>query len=358
MQSGEHFLALLDKYTSNTITVTERDELFSLISSGQFDHLLTDHFKTSFNNPDLAGAGLHPERAQEIMQKILTAEKHTTHLLQPGVFKKRKMSRWYMAAAVTLLLITTTLYFLNNNNNNAPAASKQQLTEKFNTTGRPLKLPMEDGSFITLQPGSKLSYPAHFSTARREVYMEGEAFFEVSKNADRPFLVYCNNLVTQVLGTSFTVKNDSPKKAVEVAVITGKVQVYENKNLPANEHENKTNGVILAPNQKVIYKEEDRQFTATLIKDPLPIVHETKNRSVQPASFNFEEASLSHVLQSLERTYGIEIVVENDRIYKCLFTGDVTQYGLYTKLDMVCATVKASYQVIGTKILISGKGCN
>lgn len=360
MQSQERFLALLDKYTSGIIAAEEYDELFSLIAKGQFDHLLEAHFQTNFNNEALPGADMPSHRAQELLRNILTAEKHTAHLL-PGIFRKKKTARWYMAAVITGLLAITTWFLLVNNKKDLPATVAEtrgnDMLEKTNTFDHALTIKLEDGSMVTLQPGSKVNFPQHFHPNKREIYLEGEAFFKVSKNPERPFFVYYNNLVTHVLGTSFNIKPDSRNKQVEVLVVTGKVQVYENRT-KLTDNTPKTNGVILTPNQKLIYKEEERQFTATLVNDPLPLAQELQKSTPVATTFHFEEAPLLQVFQLLEKTYGIEIVVENDRLYNCLFTGNITTHGLFTKLDIVCGSINAGYQVVGTKILVRGKGCN
>src|SRR4029077_14541011 len=113
---------------------------------------------------------------------------------------------------------------------------------------------LSDGSRVTMQPHSVLHYARKFSTDKREVYLQGEAFFRVAKNPSKPFLVYYNNLVTKVLGTSFNVNTNALTGNIEVSVKTGRVQVYENKQL-INDSKNKA--VILTPNQKVIYKTQD-----------------------------------------------------------------------------------------------------
>ena len=353
-------MALLDKYTSGIITAEEYEELFSFIASGQFDHLVEAHFEANFYNEALPGSDMPSHRAQELLRNILTAEKHTAHLL-PGIFRKKKTARWYMAAVIAGILAITTWFLLVNNKKELPgtvaAIRDNNMIEKTNTSDHALAIKLEDGSLVTLQPGSKVDFPQHFHPNKREIYLHGEAFFKVSKNPGRPFFVYYNNLVTHVLGTSFNIKPDSRNKQVEVLVVTGKVQVYENGNALAD-NTPKTNGVILTPNQKVIYKEEERQFTATLVNDPLPLTPDSQKSTPLATTFNFEEAPLLQVFQLLEKTYGIEIVVENDRLYNCLFTGNITPHGLFTKLDIVCGSINAGYQVVGTRILVRGKGCN
>jgi hypothetical protein len=259
------------------------------------------------------------------------------------------------------LLEITTWLLLVNNKKDLPATVAEtrgiNMIEKKNTLDHALAIKLEDGSMVTLQPGSKVNFPQHSHPNKREIYLDGEAFFDVSKNAERPFFVYYNNLVTHVLGTSFNIRSDSRNKQVEVLVVTGKVQVYENSN-KFSDKTPKTNGVILTPNQKVIYKEDERQFTASLVNDPLPLAQDAQKSASVTATFNFEEAHLLQVFQLLEKTYGIEIVVENDRLYNCLFTGNIAPHGLFTKLDIVCGSVNASYEVVGTRILVRGKGCN
>jgi hypothetical protein len=360
MQSQERFFILLDKYTSGHITTEEYNELFSLINTGLYDHLLEQHFRSSFYQEKLPVQDMPSTRAKELLQKILNAEKHTAHLF-PVIFRKKKTAQWYLAAIITgLLAISAWLVLVNNKHENPKTIAERQgndMLKKTNNSAQPLKIRLEDESVITLQPGSTIHFPVHFLADKRETQLEGEAFFEVSKNPDRPFFVYYKNLVTHVLGTSFNIKTNREKKQVEVAVITGKVQVYENKDSLLDKVI-KTNGVILTSNQKVIYKEEERQFTATVVNDPFPLVQSITNTTSVSSTFNFNETPLQQIFQLLEKMYGLEIVVENDRIYSCLFTGNITQHGLFTKLDIICGSVNASYQVVGTRILIKGKGCS
>lgn len=165
-------------------------------------------------------------------------------------------------------------------------------------------------------------------------------------------------MVTRVLGTSFNIKMNKETRQVEVAVRTGRVEVYENKPAEKVVPSKKDNGVILLPNQKVIYDQDTRHFVSSLVDDPLPLTVELRNKKNKVESFVFEETPLKTVLESFEKTYGIEIVVENENLYNCLFTGDVSQQNLYTRLNIICQSVQASYETEGTKILIKGSGCN
>jgi ferric-dicitrate binding protein FerR (iron transport regulator) len=188
------------------------------------------------------------------------------------------------------------------------------------------------------------------------VHLEGEAFFEVSKDLRRPFFVYNENLVTEVLGTSFNVK--AVTSGVEVAVSTGKVAVYENGNkISLSPREKLENGVIITANQKVTYYEQARHFVTSIVDTPLPVPPVADKKD--SISFVYDDMPLSTVLASIEKTYNIEIVLENDSLKNCPFTGDLTKPSLYNKLEFICQALGASYEIKGTKILLKGgKSCN
>ena len=86
---------------------------------------------------------------------------------------------------------------------------------------------LHDGSTVILEPGGEVRYNEKFLNTR-EVYLSGDAFFEVTKDASRPFLVYANEITTKVLGTSFRIKAKQGEKEIVVAVKTGKVSVMAN----------------------------------------------------------------------------------------------------------------------------------
>ncbi|MHA4809509.1 FecR family protein [Flavitalea flava] len=382
MQSHEHFLSLLDKFTAGTVSAEDQNELFSLIASGQYDHVLAEHFKVSFaaeslgtpSSENMDPANPRSEAMQKILKGILAEKQHPVQSQYSPDYLKiiqghksgsissgfRKF-RWVIAASITGLLAIG-IYLVAGIASKHPGRQFshhfiQPVTKKVNPSSPPLTINLEDGSLVILQPGSSLQVPDHFLADKRDVYLEGEAFFDIRKNADRPFYVYNGNLVTHVLGTSFSIKTDPKKKSIEVSVLTGKVQVYENREILQPDTNKLSNGVILMPNQKVIYQEDDRQFSTMLVSNPQPLARDSAGKA-NPNRFVFEDAQLSTVFRALETDYGIEIIPENENINHCLFTGDIVKHGLYEKLDIICQSVKLSYEFNGTKILIKGKGCN
>ena len=114
------------------------------------------------------------------------------------------------------------------------------------------------------------------------------------------------------------------------------------------------NEVMLTPNHRAIYQHDTEELVVTLVEKPLPLAVD----DVHASAFHFHKASLAVVLEDISYTYGIEIVSQNVRINQCTFTGDLSEPDdLYTRLELICQSIGASYVIRDAKILITGNGC-
>ena len=233
-------------------------------------------------------------------------------------------------------------------------ANRSVLIEKINTTSKPLLVTLEDNSRITLTPGSKLSYPVKFADAKREVYLTGEAFFDISKAPERPFLVYANELVTKVLGTSFTIKAYKTSREVTVEVKTGRVSVFAKSDPDLNSKisKNELAGVILTPNQKIIFERDQIRMVKTLVEKPQIILPKA-----QIPQFEFEDTPTSEVFASIGKAYGIDILYDEELLSGCPLTATLDSQSLHDKLSIICKAVEASYEILDGQIIIHSKGC-
>jgi transmembrane sensor len=263
---------------------------------------------------------------------------------------------WFAAAAAISAFILFTGYLFLYNHQNPQYLEFQSLAnmlEKKNNTSKPLELKLEDGSIVILQPQSSLSYPQHFTAKIREVSLSGEGYFLISKNPHRPFFVYNKNIITRVIGTSFIVKTNPFTQETQVIVKTGKVMVSRNEDQHLQLF-NQEKKVVLTPNQKTTYTKDNDDFKTTLVADPIPIQPAEHQKSATAACL-FEDTPLTEVLNQLQTTYGIEIIIEDQELYNNTFTGDISKQNLYKKLDLLCHTIKAHYEISGTKIIIKTK---
>ena len=265
-----------------------------------------------------------------------------------------KPLQWKMTAiAASVIIGVFALFFyqktnIYSNTFTENLALSSGVIEVKNTSAKAQKVTLEDGSEIVLKAESSISYPEHFNDKNRSVYLKGEAFFKVKRNPSKPFIVHTRDLVTEVLGTSFTIKSYDNSKAIEVQVVTGRVSVYENSGKTGSHK----NGVILTPNQKIIFDKESKKLIPSLVENPIIV-----NNTTQPLDFIFDETPLNEVLNRLKDAYQIEFVVENHELNKCVFTADLNDIPLHSQLDLICKSVNATYEQRGTVIFIDGTGC-
>lgn len=234
-------------------------------------------------------------------------------------------------------------------------ASEVVMTEKINDSEKQMLVTLSDGSSIILQKHSRISYPSGgFKAGRREVYLSGEAFFEIAKDPSKPFYVYANNLVTKVLGTSFAIQAYQHERTVKVMVKTGKVSVFAGtkENLLKQQAKPNLDGLILTPNQQVEFYRDDNHLVRTLIEKP-----EVLELAIQKQLFEFDHAQISEVFATLEKTYGVKIVYDADVMKNCYLTADLEDEPLFEKLKLICRTIDARYEEVDAQIIIYSKGC-
>ncbi len=309
---------------------------------------------------------LNADELANVEQEMWDRISEGTQFAMPHV-ATRKHSAWrtivkYTSAAAIFVGVSIGIYYTLTMQHKAETyqqgKAQHKLTEVVNDGTLTKQITLQDCTVVILQPLATLAYPTNFSADKREVFLEGEAFFNVAKNAAKPFLVHSGNLVTQVLGTSFTIKPNDKNNQIEVSVKTGKVAVFEDYKQVVLSKENKqNNGTIITPNQKVVYDAIHRNFKTLLVDNPQPVAPHEDSVLVAP-SFAFDDEVLLNVLESIGEFYAIDIIVENENINQCRFTGNINSQTLYDKLSLICQTTNHEYEIKGTKILIKGKGCN
>ena len=358
MNKNERFTYLLQLYLTDHISIEEHDEFFHLIDSHEYDDLLGQSIRQDLSKGfDNSTVDLPPHIAQEIVRNIYKSEKNTAKIL-PLQQKSKQLWRWI--AAASLIVAVSSIYFFSYNNSKTKERFASLIPAstliKENTSDTAQQIVLSDGSTVTLQSKSIIHYPVNFNASQREVFLEGTAFFKVAKNPEKPFLVYYNNIVTKVLGTSFTITTNQKTGNIEVSVKTGRVQVYENEKIL--EKSSDAHSVIVTHNQKAIYQVDKRLLETSLVDEPELIEkNEISSPGKENEAFAYEQEKLGKIFKQLEKAYGIEIIAENANLNNCVFTGDVTSQDLFTKLKIICLTTNSSFEVNGTRILIKGKGC-
>lgn len=281
--------------------------------------------------------------------------RQTAQLKGPQARQISLWSHWYNRAAVIAAIVGlgwAAWYWQAQpvSQEAAPLAMRDAMRQETNTTDLPITIWLEDKSFVVLQPQSKLEYPVHFEKGSREVYLEGEAFFQVQKDPERPFVVHAHEIVTRVLGTSFTVRNFAGEKDVKVQVKSGKVSVLKEQGDSATDRD-AVEGVILTPNQQVVYERREMKMTKSLVENPRVLTPIAKQE------FEYADAPVADVFRAVEEAYGVDIVFDEQVLANCHLNASLTDVSLYDKLKLICKGINATYEVIDSHIVIYGKGC-
>ncbi|TDE17174.1 FecR family protein [Dyadobacter psychrotolerans] len=271
---------------------------------------------------------------------------------------------WFQFAASVLLIVAAGLWlkfydgsFQNSESKIASLLSgkvEKGLIERVNDSSQPMEVWLEDSSRITLAPKSRISYPEKFSGAKREVSLHGEAFFEISKDPQQPFFVYSNELITKVLGTSFTIKAFDSSRQVTVEVKTGRVSVFakSDPNLRSKIRSRELSGIVLSPNQKIIFERDQMRMVKTLVEKPQIILPKA-----QIPHFEFEDTPASEAFLSIGKAYGIDILFDEDLLKECPLTATLDNQTLHEKLSIICSAVESTYEILDGQVIVHSKGC-
>ncbi len=270
----------------------------------------------------------------------------------------RPLWKWLSVAAVVLVGVGLGWISLWKTNHEPAtyadhvAESVLALEEKMNDSGQRQKISLSDGSRVVLYPGSRISYASRFAGAKRLVFLSGKGYFEVVKDDTKPFVVFADQLVTQVVGTSFTIDAFAGNESPSVEVRTGKVKVFTLEKYRDSEQGKPEEMVLLTANQKVRYDIARSSFELGFVPKPAII----KAPEAYP-DFYFKNTAVADVFKAVEDSYGIKIEFDETLLKDCRITVPLDGEPLFRKLDIVCQTIGATYEVWGTRIVVAGKGC-
>ena len=213
---------------------------------------------------------------------------------------------------------------------NVPLNQKKQIT-------------LADGSRIWVNAGSELKYPKNFNRKTREVYLSGEAFFDIKHDVSKPFIVHTGELTTTVLGTAFNIKEDKSLNTIAVTVSRGKVSVSNGRKLLG----------FITPNQQISFNSLNNKSIQTEVNANQVIAWQEKE-------LRFEDITFGEAALQLGQRFNVKISFANNKVKECKFTGTALICEKLEKvLKVICAFNNATYQIKPDgSIMIDGPGCN
>lgn len=247
---------------------------------------------------------------------------------------------YYLKTAAIVLLVTGLswlLFFYQPVQRSAKLEAVR--IEKKTAIGQKLKITLPDGSLAWLNADSKIQYAEHFEGNTRTVALDGEGFFEVAKNPHKPFIVKSGKLSTTAIGTSFNVSAYTEDSTIQVALITGKVQVKSDQAGYAGDvfHLNKGEGIDF---NKRINRPGKYQF------DPQMVI------AWKQGILIFEGDSFEEVKSKLRRWYGVEVTISGIPPDDWKLTGKFKNEALPSVLENIRFGRNFSYKIAGKKLYL------
>ncbi|MBV9961462.1 MAG: FecR family protein, partial [Parafilimonas sp.] len=294
------------------LSVLAKDELLQQ----QYDIL--KQFWSASNTLQNSSTEQYEKNIEVLLEKSKTKKSPGNHGLLRRLRKpKRNRSvSIIFGSSLCVLILSLSFYFFHEKSTAAKTVKLNQVVVK---NGNRNRIVLPDGSVVWLNGGSSIYYGSSFSGKAREVYLKGEAFFDVVKKAGQPFIVHANGVDIKVLGTAFNVKSYIEDNKVEATLIRGVIQVIRQD----DEHQKP---VFLHPNEKLVISLEESKAktslpTGHLISKPvaytlyhLDSAEKTENRVETSWMYNrleFRGDNFKELAKKLEHWYNIKIVFED-----------------------------------------------
>jgi ferric-dicitrate binding protein FerR (iron transport regulator) len=250
-------------------------------------------------------------------------------------FDDRQRIRTYVRIAAMVLVVVgigSALFYLGST-----GTFRKQIVIASNNDQRNIVVSLPDGSKAYLNRNSQLSYPPKPGTGQRNVTLKGEAFFEITPDASRPFVIDAGKAQVKVVGTSFNVITNNVNNEVEVFVKTGKVMLSDNSG---------SRNIVL-----------ESGYIGTLDSK---MAGKVLNGNPNYLSWNtdlldYKGQSLDKVFADLKRVYNIDIVVDNPEILSKNLTGTFDKEPQDTLINVICATFNLRYTKEGYYYHLSKK---
>lgn len=324
--SSRHInIDLLTRSVAGEVSAQEQQEVEIWIAASKANRREYEALRKAWDLLD----GTHPGQAIDIDTEW---EYHKKILHGKGTSGKRiRLNPFIRLAAVLVILFGIGLLILQTLPKNAV---KTRIAET-----ETIVLP--DGSRVTLNASSKLSYADNFGDDSRQVALKGEAYFEVKRDTARPFRIMLEGAEIQVLGTAFNVRAYKSSDKIEVTVSEGKVSFYDKKRVGKK--------VIITPGEKAEFNRLKKTVTKQENDDRNYLSWKTRKMI-------FEDDALSDVAATVSRVYHTEIIVD-DNLKNCRLTTRFEDKDLDTVLEILESTFDLTSINEKGVIQLSGSGC-
>ncbi|SKD00595.1 FecR family protein [Chitinophaga ginsengisegetis] len=350
---------LIGRKLAGEASAEELQELEGLLRAHPDLHFpveaITDIWKTTPDPADRAeGEDAHTRLISRMQEKGiaigLPTEEQQAAIFQLETRTRSPWLRYLAAAALAGILITAAAWWWRPA---GKAAHSPAISEVTTRNGSRTSIQLPDGSHVWLNAGSKLTYNKDFGNNNREVNLSGEAFFDIAKNADYPFIIHTARMDVRVLGTRFNLKAYPGDKMTEATLLQGSIEA----SLASRPGER----IILKPTEKILVSDDSLHEVKT--NDPVMAVKhltyyaEQEDAIVETSWMEnklvFRDESFASLAARMERWYGVTIQFADKKKEELRFTGVFAQENIQQALQALQMTAAFNYTIHGTEIIIN-----
>jgi len=358
--SGNITIELLVGYIEGSLNDPHRDEVHHWLETDPANWEFFNRFKEAWSNPQEL-IELSKEN-QEKDWSFISMTLHESDKVKSGRNSKRLFSRWWIrvAAVFVMFLSITGGYYLGRNTNRPLSLTGGGYHEIVVPAGEKSKLILSDGTKVWINAGSTLRLPNQFNYISRDIWLDGEAYFEVTHDKVRPFLVHTSDLDIRALGTKFNVKAYSDEDVIEATLIEGLISLET-----WNIFNNRVDEVFVQPNHKAIFvKKKNPVISDEIIREidePLRPKRITISKPIQveqtiswrEGKLVFIDETFENIASKLERRFGVSILIENEQIKKVRYTGVLKNISVEQALKAIQFTARFNYSIHDNTIIIT-----
>jgi transmembrane sensor len=362
MLQEEDYLALIVKYLDDEISHEEQDALYQWLKADQQNFRQFIKLKDIWYSSEMLG--INENAVKNALHRFRSKYPET----ERPVNRSRKFLRYFLQAAATLILVcllSLSWNWLTNKKENIPNL-KNKFTQIFIPRGQKGQITLNDGTKIWLNSNTILKYPDNCGNDQRKIMLDGEAYLDVAKDPDHPFILETSTVTLKVLGTSFNVKCYSKENTVETTLINGSLEI-----LPGNSGIRSGKRVTLKPNEKAVFLKNNNsilideldnsgqkndKLSHRMQKSPISITQVESIISWKDNHLTFRDESFEEITKKMESWYGVEIRVEDDKLNKFHFTGKfIYNETIDQVMDVISRTTPLTYTLEKNILTIRSK---
>ncbi len=309
-------LKLLDKFYENKATVSEKKRLAEMLNNPD---LWEEDFDEIWNNSFGHMPESSDERIYETIKKTVRPKKRLTRTI---------LVRLASCAAIGAAVMVSLFYW----NENRLLTKYSDMTVEVGQ-GQKSDIYLPDGTKVHLNADSKLRYGSNFNGKQRQVELIGEAYFEVAKDTESPFIVHTKDIEVRALGTSFNVQAYPDVEDISIYLSEGSVSVSSS-----------LQSVNLTPGEVAVYSQAATQLTKKKTEDDRLYTAWMNDEMV------FEDEPLLNIIRVLERYYNVKFDVKSDKLKDITFRGTLRNASLQSTLYALQFTASITYEKRGDVI--------